>query len=94
MTNPRRTGASSATSTQDRTTTFTGNHAAAPEDTDGPSTPAEARRAEGSQAGEQLGLYERHRWLIPATVVAAVFAAFVMMIVITAMAGGDTAFFG
>ncbi|MGY1839029.1 MULTISPECIES: hypothetical protein [unclassified Modestobacter] len=47
-----------------------------------------------SNAPEVRGLFQRHSWLIPATTVLAIIAAFTLMIVLTAMAGGMSSFGG
>ena len=78
MTQPRATGSSTPGSTHDRGTTFRGNT---------------AEPARGS-AGEKAGLFERYSWLVPVTAVAAVFVAFLLMVVITALAGGEASFGG
>ena len=41
---------------------------------------------------EQVGVYGRHPWLIPAAGVACVVAVFVAMVVLTMVAGGVTPF--
>lgn len=43
-------------------------------------------------AGEKVGVFESHRWLVPVTVVLSIVLAFVAMIVLTWIAGGSTPF--
>jgi hypothetical protein len=50
--------------------------------------------AQRGDAGEKAGLFQNHGWLIPATVIGAIIAAFVAMIVLTWVAGGSTPFGG
>jgi hypothetical protein len=53
-----------------------------------------ARRSSNRQAApsEQLGVYGRHPWLIPATGIVCVIAIFVAMIMLNWAAGGGTPF--
>lgn len=51
-----------------------------------------ARAQDDSEAGEKVGLYARHGWLVPATVVAAVIGSFVLMFLVTWLAGGTLPF--
>ncbi|MQA32283.1 hypothetical protein [Modestobacter roseus] len=52
-------------------------------------SPAEAGE---SNAPRTRGLFQRHSWLVPVTVVVAIFAAFGLMIALTLLAGGSTPF--
>ncbi|MEV1283246.1 hypothetical protein [Modestobacter sp. NPDC049651] len=45
-----------------------------------------------ADAGEKVGVFERHHWLVPATVVAAIVGAFLLMFILTWVAGGEMPF--
>jgi hypothetical protein len=50
-----------------------------------------ARRTVGE---EETPFWDRHHWVVPLVAVGAVFGAFLMMILLTALAGGSTPFTG
>jgi hypothetical protein len=59
------------------------------------------RPAPGDRSGsrhptgpEQTPFWDRHHWVVPALAVGAVVGAFLMMILLTALAGGSTPFTG
>jgi hypothetical protein len=43
-------------------------------------------------AGEAPGLFEKHKWLVPATVVFSIIAAFALMMILNWAAGGGAPF--
>ena len=45
-----------------------------------------------SDAGEKVGVFESHHWLVPATVVFAIIAAFALMMILNWAAGGGAPF--
>jgi hypothetical protein len=45
-----------------------------------------------SDAGEKVGVFEKHKWLVPVTVVVAIIAAFAMMMILNWAAGGGAPF--
>jgi hypothetical protein len=56
--------------------------------------PAPADRARDRRRPDETPFWERHHWLVPLVAVGAVVGAFVMMILLTALAGGSTPFTG
>ena len=48
--------------------------------------------AHRGDAGEKVGAFQSHPWLVPFTVVLSIVLAFVAMIVLTWIAGGNTPF--
>jgi hypothetical protein len=56
--------------------------------------PDQSTDARPRDAGGKAGVFESHRWLIPASGIASIVAAFVMMILLTWFAGGNTPFHG
>ncbi|WP_369132058.1 hypothetical protein [Modestobacter sp. I12A-02662] len=65
------------------------------------STPTRPRRHLGTHRARvrhtgpgETPFWDRHHWTVPALAVGAVVGAFLMMIVLTALAGGSTPFTG
>jgi hypothetical protein len=54
--------------------------------------PAELNRLPPPGGGERPGLFERSAWLIPVVAITCIVAAFVAMVLLTWIAGGNTPF--
>ena len=56
------------------------------------STDQPGAETDRGDAGEKVGVFQSHPWLIPVTVVVSIVLAFVAMVLLTSAAGGSTPF--
>ena len=88
------TGATTATST--RETSYRNNSTqhqdAGNGQRDGGQVSNFEQKQNESEAGEKLGLFQKHAWMVPATVIVSIIVAFALMMILNWAAGGGAPF--